>query len=201
MKRILLVTFLVVSATNIFAQQAFQSLAIGSSIPMAEVKMKSIDGKNYSIKDLMKKNGVMVMFSCNTCPIVVKYQSRTLEAIAEAKKNGFGVILINSNEDYRGGDDSYSAMQAYAKRQGYDVPYVVDDNSAVADAFGATRTPETFLFNTKGQLIYHGAMDDNQEAAQATRKHLATAISEAVNGKEVSVSKTRSVGCSIKRKA
>jgi hypothetical protein len=124
-----------------------------------------------------------------------------LEAIEEAKKNGFGVIIVNSNEDYRSGEDSYTAMQQYAKAQNYKVPYVVDDNSVVANAFGATRTPETFLFNAQGKLVYHGAIDDNQDASQAKRKHLASAISEAISGKDVTVNKTRSVGCSIKRKA
>ena len=201
MIRILLFAFIALAPTPLFAQQNFQALAIGSAIPMGDVKMKSIDGKNYAIKDLSKKNGVMVMFSCNTCPVVVKYQSRTIEAIREAKKNDIGVILINSNEGNRANDDSYAAMQQYATNQGYDVPYVIDENSALANIFGATRTPETFLFNAKGQLIYHGAMDDNQDATQATRKHLVTAISEVVNGKEISVNKTKSVGCSIKRKA
>jgi thioredoxin-related protein len=205
MKHILLVAFTaftVSSSCGQQASQAFEPLAIGASIPMADTKMKSVSGKEYSIKDMMSKNGVLVMFSCNTCPYVVKYQGRTLEAIKEAKDNGFGVIIINSNEDYRDGDDSYSAMQAYAKAQNYkDVPYVVDVNSSVANAFGATRTPETFLFNTKGQLVYHGALDDNQDASQAKRKHLATAISETIAGKSVSVNNTRSVGCSIKRKA
>jgi len=102
MKRIIFLVVLALSANTLFAQQSFQALAIGSSVPMAEVKMKSIDGKEYSIKDLVKKNGVMVMFSCNTCPVVVKYQSRTLEAINEAKKNGFGVILINSTKNTAG---------------------------------------------------------------------------------------------------
>jgi thioredoxin-related protein len=205
MKHLLLIAFIAFSITSSCGQQAspaFEPLAIGASVPMAEVKMKSVNGKEYAIKDMMNKNGVLVMFSCNTCPYVVKYQGRTLEAIKEAKENGFGVIIINSNEDYRNGDDSYTAMQEYAKAQNYkDVPYVVDVNSAVANAFGATRTPETFLFNTKGQLIYHGALDDNQDASQAKRKHLSSAINEALSGKAVSVNNTRSVGCSIKRKA
>jgi thioredoxin-related protein len=196
---IALVTFL---STTLIAQDNIQPIAIGSSIPKLEAKMKSVDGKEYAIKDMMSKNGVLVMFSCNTCPYVVKYQGRTLEAIKEAKENGFGVIIINSNEDYREKDDSYTAMQEYAKAQNYkNVPYVVDVNSTVANAFGATRTPETFLFNAKGQLVYHGAIDDNQDASQAKRKHLATAISEVLSGKDISVNKTRSVGCSIKRKA
>jgi thioredoxin-related protein len=199
---ICLIAFSVTSSCGQQASQAFEPLAIGSSIPMADAKMKSVNGKEYSIKDMMNKNGVLVMFSCNTCPYVVKYQGRTLEAIKEAKQNGFGVIIINSNEDYRSGDDSYTAMQQYAKAQNYsDVPYVVDVNSSVANVFGATRTPETFLFNAKGQLVYHGALDDNQDASQAKRKHLSAAISESISGKDVSVNNTRSVGCSIKRKA
>ncbi|HEX8334739.1 MAG TPA: thioredoxin family protein [Segetibacter sp.] len=202
MKKLFLVAFIALSTTVLVAQDNIQPIPIGSSIPKADVKMKSVNGKEYSIKDVTGRNGVLVMFSCNTCPYVVKYQSRTLEAVKEAQQNGFGVIIINSNEDYRDGDDSYNAMVQYAKAQPYNyIPYVVDVNSVVANAFGATRTPETFLFNAKGQLIYHGAMDDNQDASQAKRKHLATAINETISGKEVSVKNTRSVGCSIKRKA
>jgi hypothetical protein len=68
----------------------------------------------------------------------------------------------------------------------------------MADAFGATRTPETFLFNADGKLTYHGAIDDNQ-GGDVTRKHLRLAIDEQVDGKDISVKNTRSVGCSIKR--
>ncbi len=201
MKQIFLSAFISFLTTVLVAQQNPQHLAIGSPIPMADTKMKSVNGKEYSINDMMKNNGVLVMFSCNTCPVVIKYQLRTLEAIRDAEKNGYGVILINSNEDSRNGDDSYTAMQQYAKKQQYNVPYVVDNNSAAANAFGANRTPETFLFNSKAQLIYHGAIDDNQDVSVAKRKHLSTAINEAMKGKEVSVNNTRSVGCAIKRKS
>jgi hypothetical protein len=91
-------------------------------------------------------------------------------------------------------------MKAYAKSQGYKWHYVVDEKSAVADAFGANRTPETFLFNAEGKLVYHGAIDDNpQDAGSVSRKHLKEAIDETVNGKTVSVQTSRSVGCTIKR--
>src|SRR5687768_10265394 len=117
-------------------------LPIGSGIPKADVKMKDVSGKEISLKDAIKKNGLLVMFSCNTCPYVIKNQDRT-NAISEyALKNNIGVVLINSNEAYRSGDDSYEAMKAYAKDQGYKWHYVVDKNSEVADAFGANRTPE-----------------------------------------------------------
>lgn len=199
MKKLMLLFMMAVCCGSLIAQN-IQPLAIGSSIPMADKKMKSVDGKDYSIKDMAGKKGVLVMFSCNTCPVVAKYQSRALQAIKDARQNGFGVIIVNSNEAQRSNEDSYASMQAYAKAHGYnDVPYVVDNNSALADAFGATRTPECYLFDASGKLVYHGAIDNNQEAAQATRNHIFSAISETTSGKEVSVKESRSVGCSIKR--
>ena len=70
----------------------------------------------------------------------------------------------------------------------------------MADAFGANRTPECFLFDNNGKLAYHGAIDDNpSDAGSVSRKHLKEAINESVTGKEVTVKQSKSVGCSIKR--
>jgi thiol-disulfide isomerase/thioredoxin len=199
MKKVIMLSLIALFTRPLYAQN-IQAIAIGTALPHANTKMKSTNGKEFSIKDVMQKNGVLVMFSCNTCPYVIKYQARTLQAIKNAQENEIGVIIINSNETQRTGEDSYTAMQQYAKKQQYDVPYVVDENSVLANDFGATRTPECFLFNAKNELVYHGAIDDNQDASQVQRKHLATAIIETVGGKSVSVNNTRSVGCSIKRK-
>ena len=92
-------------------------------------------------------------------------------------------------------------MQAYAKEQNYSWNYVVDKFNKVADAFGANRTPENFLFNKNGKLVYHGAIDDNPgDASGVNRKHLKMAMDEMTAGKEVSVKESRSMGCQIKRK-
>jgi thioredoxin-related protein len=140
------------------------------------------------------------MFSCNTCPVVHKYESRTVESCKKALDNKIGVILLNSNEAYREKGDSYEEMKTYAGKLGYSWNYVVDNNSAMADAFGATRTPEIFLFDKHGKLVYHGAIDDNANGPdEVTRKHLSIAIDEMTGGKQVSTAKTKSVGCSIKR--
>ena len=175
-------------------------LPIGTAIPKADVKMKDINGKEITLKEAFKPNGLMVMFSCNTCPYVVKNQERTKEISKYALDNNVGVILINSNEGQRMGDDSFEAMQTYAKGQGYNWSYTVDKNAVLADAFGASRTPETFLFNKDQSLVYHGAIDDNpSDAGNIKRTHLKEAINEMVAGKDVSVKTSRSVGCSIKR--
>jgi thioredoxin-related protein len=186
-------------AFGLFSFTPIAELPIGAEMPNADVKMKDVSGKEVSLKDAKKKNGLLVMFSCNTCPYVIKNQQRTKEISAYALKNDIGVILVNSNEGQRSGDDSFEAMKQYAKSQGYSWYYVVDEKNALADAFGANRTPENFLFNKEGKLVYHGAIDDNPDEASVTRKHLKEAVDEMLNGKDITQKTSRSVGCSIKR--
>lgn len=175
-------------------------LPLGSAIPRPDIKMKDISGKEVSLADAKTEKGLLVMFSCNTCPYVIKNQARTYEVCKYAMGNGIGVALLNSNEAQRNDDDSFEDMKAYAKDQGYGWYYLVDQNSALADAFGANRTPECFLFDASGKLVYHGAIDDNpSDAGAVSRRHLLMAIDEMKSGKEVSVKQSRSVGCSIKR--
>jgi peroxiredoxin len=197
MKRLFLTCLL---GTCLLATQAQTSIAIGSNAPLLDKTMKDVSGKMIAVKDVMKQNGVLLMFSCNTCPYVIKNQSRTKEIAAFAKANNIGIILLNSNEAQRSGDDSFAAMQQYAKNQGYDFPYVVDANHQQADAYGATRTPELFLLDVQGKLVYKGAIDDSPaDIAKVNRIHAREAIKELVDGKSVSIKESRSLGCTIKR--
>jgi len=184
-----------------FTNVTNEPIAIGSEMPKANLKMQDISGKMLSLNDAALANGVLVMFSCNTCPYVLKNQDRTTSIARYALKKQLGVVLLNSNEAYRDEDDSFEAMRAYAKDQQYKWHYVVDKNHVVADAFGANRTPEIFLFDKNKKLVYHGAIDDNpSDGSAVNRQHLKMAIDELGEGKDISVKETKSVGCSIKRK-
>jgi peroxiredoxin len=186
---------------TIFCQaQSSRSLAIGSPAPFAAVKLKDVSGKEVSVSDAMGRNGVLVMFSCNTCPYVMRNQARTRQLAAFAKANNIGVILLNSNEGARNDGDSYAEMQSYARQQHYDFYYAVDANAQLADAYGASRTPEIYLFSANGLLQYKGAIDDNpSDAGNVKREHARQAIMEMAAGKPVTVKESRSVGCGIKR--
>lgn len=201
MKKILMAALPLAAIAIMAFKSVSDPLPIGAVLPNADTKMKDISGKEVSFKDAAKKNGLLVMFSCNTCPVVKKYQARTLAAAKLAAANDIGVIVLNSNEATRGEGDSFDDMKAYASEQGYNFSYVVDRNSAMADAFGATRTPEIFLFDKNSKLVYHGAIDSNQDAPDAadTKKHLHNAIDELVGGKAITTPVSRSVGCGIKR--
>jgi thioredoxin-related protein len=200
MKKLLFAAMPIAVVALLAMRPVADPLPLGSALPKADIKMKTTDGKEISLNDVKSKNGLLVMFSCNTCPYVIKNQERTKEVCSFAAKKGIGVAILNSNEATRGGSDSYEDMKDYAKEQGYQWNYAVDKNSELADAFGATRTPEVFLFDKAGKLVYHGAIDDNpSDAGSVSRKHLMVAMDEMLEGKEVSQKKSRSVGCGIKR--
>jgi len=200
MKRILFASLPIAAIAALTLKPVSDPLPIGAPIPSADVKMKDVSGKEVSLAEAKTSKGLLVMFSCNTCPYVIKNQARTYEVCKYAMGNGIGVALLNSNEAKRGDDDSFADMKAYAAGQGYQWYYLVDNNSALADAFGANRTPECFLFNSEGKLVYHGAIDDNpSDASAVSRKHLLSAMDEMNAGKEISVKESKSVGCTIKR--
>ena len=199
MRNTLLITAAVVSL-SLMAFTFTESLPIGSLLPKGDTRLKDISGKEISLKDVKNENGLLVMFSCNTCPYVIKNQERTKAIAAYAQKMNIGVILLNSNEGNRDGGDSYEAMQQYAKEQQYTFHYAVDRDNVLADAFGANRTPECYLFDKELKLVYHGAIDNNPgDGDNVSRKHLQIAVDELAAGKDIAIKETRSVGCGIKR--
>lgn len=177
-----------------------ESLPIGAAIPKANIRVKDVSGKDLSLQEAKQSGGLLVMFTCNTCPYVIRNQSRTNEICKYAQSNKVGIVLLNANEGDRMGGNSFSEMQSYARSQGYQWAYALDEKSVLADAFGASRTPECYLFDKNGKLVYHGAIDDSPgDANQVKRHHLKEAIDEMTQGRDVSVKETRSVGCSINR--
>lgn len=199
--KIVSVIALVAIVTTAFksATTVSPELEIGAAIPKAAVKMMDVSGKEVSLGDVKKEKGLLVIFSCNTCPFVKLSESRIKESIEVASKNNVGVIIINSNEAQRGEEDSFDEMKKYATSQAFNCSYVVDKNSEIADAFGASRTPHCFLFDKKG-LVYRGAIDDNVKDATAAKEHyLKDAIEAVGKGTAIKTNSTKSVGCGIKR--
>ena len=175
------------------------SLELGASAPRSEVAMKGVDGKSLTIAQAAGKKGTLVIFTCNACPWVKGWETRIAEVGNAAVQRGIGVIAINSNDPSLNSEDGYDEMQARAKKLGLRFPYVVDATSDVARAFGATRTPEAFLFDAKGELVYHGTIDDNSRDAKAVKSRwLSDAVIAVASGKPVAEAETKALGCSIK---
>ncbi len=188
-----------VSGTSIVAQD-IQQLPLGSTLPLGDVQMEDISGRNLSLNEVKGDNGLLVIFSCNTCPWVIKWEDRYPVVQELATVNDIGIILLNPNEDYRDKGDGMEDMILHAEKAGYNLPYVLDKNHRVADAFGASRTPHVYLFNAEDKLVYVGAIDDNaNSAADVEEFYLEDAIEQLSAGQAITRSTTKSIGCTIKR--
>ena len=178
---------------------AFDELAINAPIPEAAYKMKDVSGKEVSLADAKTDKGLLVIFSCNTCPYVKLSETRIKEYSELCATNGIGCVIVNSNEAQRSEEDSFDAMTKYYAAQKLKCFYTVDAGSKLANAFGATRTPQCFLFNAKG-LVYKGAIDDNVKDPAAVREtYLRDAINAVIKNTTPSKQETKSIGCTIKR--
>ncbi len=174
-------------------------LAIGSSIPMADVKMQDISDKEISLNEAMGEKGLLVIFSCNTCPWVHAWEDRYITLAENYVPKGIGMIAVNSNEAFREKGDGIDEMKVRAKDYGYSFYYTLDEGSRLANVFGATRTPHIFLFNKERKLVYRGAIDDNAGKPKKVKKpYLMNAMDEMLAGREAAVTSTKALGCSIK---
>ena len=176
-----------------------KELDLGSILPLGDIKMADISGKDVSLNDAKGKNGLLVIFSCNTCPWVIAWEDRYVELADTYKDKGVGIVAINSNETQFENVDSMEEMQAHAKEQGYNFYYTMDNGSKLASEFGATRTPHIYLFDNKDKLVYRGAIDDNaRKPAKVENTYLADAIDNMLAGSAIDPTATKALGCAIK---
>jgi peroxiredoxin len=196
MKRI---SFLI---TAIFAVAAFISfnnvsakdgLAVGSTLE--NFKLTDTSGAEKSFNDLKGKNGAVLIFLSVQCPVVKGYDERIVKLAADYQAKGINVIGINSN--------STEAMDKVKTHAGenYKFPVLIDKGNVLADKLGANVTPETFYFNEKNVLIYHGAIDNSRNGENITDNFLRDALNNSLGGKAVAKTSANAFGCSIKRVA
>ena len=167
-----------------------------------DFSLKNIDGKMVSMADFKDAKGFIITFTCNTCPYSVAYEDRLIELDKKYASKGYPVIAINPNNPEAKPGDSFEAMKTRAKEKGFTFPYIFDDGQKVYPAFGATRTPHMYVIakTPKGhQVKYIGAIDDNYKDAEAvTKRYVEDAVDALLAGKEVEVTTTKAIGCSIK---
>jgi len=186
-------------AINFGLSGSVLALPLGAKMPQTDVQMKNIDGKNMTLADIQGKKGTLVVFSCNACPWVIAWEDRISALGNEYRAKGVGVVAINSNDPTSNSEDGFDVMKTRAKEKGFKFPYVVDSTSGVAKAFEATRTPEAFLFNEKGELVYHGTIDDNAKKPEKVKNpYLQNALKALVTGKDIPQKETKALGCGIK---
>lgn len=161
-----------------------------------------VDGKYYSSEDFADKPILVIVFSCNHCPYVQAYESRMISFQKDFAERGVQLVAINSNETVNYPEDKYEEMVRNARRKNFNFIYLRDEDQSVANAFGATHTPEFYVFDKDRSLRYRGKMDDNwKEPHNVKENYLRDAVESILTGKDVRVPETFSIGCTIKWKS
>ncbi|RXG13081.1 AhpC/TSA family protein [Leeuwenhoekiella aestuarii] len=196
-----LTSLLVVSA---FAFAGFGDFANGYDLgdAVSDFKLQDVSGKQVSLSDFPDAKGIIVVFTCNTCPFALANEARILALDQKYKSKGFPVLAINPNSPELKAGEDFEAMQARAAAQGYTFPYLYDESHTVYSQFGATKTPHIYLLNREeNELVvrYIGAIDNSvRDASTVTKRFVEQAVEALLNAEAVEPAITKAIGCSIK---
>ena len=177
-------------------------LPLGTKMP--SFALLGIDGKTYTNEEFADKLGTLVMFICNHCPFVKHVNDELVNLTNELLAQNIGVIGINSNDSSQEkyAEDSFEKMKEYSQQLGYKFPYVVDTDQSAAKSFTAQCTPDFFLFDNNGSLIYRGQLDGSRPGNDkpVDGESLRNAVSSMLAGEEPLELQLPSMGCNIKWK-
>jgi peroxiredoxin len=205
MSRTFAILFLTLTA---WAQQPHPILAIGSPAPNFE--LPGVDGAIHKLADYSSSPVLVVVFTCNHCPIAQMYERRIADLAADYKDRGVAVVAIQPNDptairidelDSSDISDTLEEMQIRARYKHLTYPYLYDgETQSVTDAFGPQATPHVFVFDQERRLRYEGHMDNSYRAEQVKTKEARDAIDALLAHREVAVKHTGVFGCSTKWK-
>ncbi len=187
-------SFLVVLSAALLGARA-ADLKIGERAPDFTLPAAS-DAKAVALKDLLAKNkAVAVIFVATKCPVSNAYNPRMAALGKEYAAKGISLVGINSNKT-----EPAAEVKEHAEKNGFTFPVLKDEGNKVADAYGASHTPEVFVLDAKGNLIYHGRIDESQDDPKNVKSpDLRIALDAVLAGKPVPTAQTKAFGCSIKR--
>lgn len=171
-------------------------LSIGDDAPAFE-GLIGVDDKKYSLKDV-KQDVVIIVFTCNSCPYAVDVEDRMIQMVKDYSKKNVALFAINVNKVV---GDRFEDMKKRAKTKGFNYPYLFDETQKIAKAYGASRTPEFFVLNSKRKIVYMGALDDSPEGKDVKKTYLLDAVNhllEMKDPKSLKVKETIAIGCSVR---
>jgi peroxiredoxin len=168
--------------------------AVGAAAP--DFSLTTLDGKSFSLAQAAQSHkAVVVMFIATKCPYSNAYNDRMRDMAAAYEKQGILFVGINSNKT-----EPAEEVASHAKQHGFAFPLMKDPGNKVADLYAAGHTPEIFVVDPQGKLVYHGRIDENYEDAdKVTSPDLKNALDQMLAGKAIAKAETKAFGCSIKR--
>lgn len=179
---------------------------LGSEAPAFDLPIvnPSVDGKagdRRSLDDYKDVDVLVVVFMCNHCPYVKHIEGALIETAREYRTRGVQFVGICSNNAETHPEDSFEKMAERAEAKGYSFPYLRDESQEVARAYGATCTPDFFVYDEDRRLVYRGRFDETRpNQGEPTGQDLRKALDELLESGEVHIEQKPSMGCNIKWK-
>jgi peroxiredoxin len=155
--------------------------------------LPAADDKSYSLADFKSKELLLVVVTCNHCPVALDYEDRII-AFAKKYSEKIGVVAISVSLEE---DDSLAEMKKRAKKKDLPYPYLRDESQRIGRALGAYVTPQFFLLNKERKVVYMGLMDDEQNPKKVKEHYLADAADALLKGGKPAKSETQPFGCTI----
>ena len=172
------------------------STSLGAEAPQFD--LLGVDGQNHSLDSYADAGVLVLVQSCNHCPYVQAWEGRLSAIASDYADRGVRVVAVNSNDVVSHPEDSFEEMQKRSREQGFTFEYLYDEPQAVAQALGAERTPEVFVYDRDRRLRYHGAIDDNRDETGVSQQYLRDALDAVLAGSDPAVAETPPVGCTVK---
>jgi peroxiredoxin len=164
-----------------------------------DFNLPATDGKNYSIYSFKDAKFLVLFFTCNHCPYVKGSDEITRQTAEKYSKKGVKFVAINSNSASTYPEDSFEFMVRRMEEHKFPWIYLRDESQAIAEAYGALRTPHFYVFNEERKLVYTGrGVDNPRDASKVTVNDLDRTLDELTSGKPVSVAVTNPIGCNVK---
>ena len=208
MRKIFLLALAGMMSLTVYGQQAHPILALGSPAPNFE--LPGVDGKIHKLSDYANSKILVVVFTCDHCPIAQMYEQRIEKLYEDYGKRGVAVVAIMGNDpkatligelDSSDMGDTLAEMKIRAKYKHLDYPYLYDGaTQSVADAYGPQATPHVFIFDQSRHLRYEGRFDNSYRIEKVKTHDAQNAIDALLAGKPVPVTHTAVFGCSTKWK-
>ena len=171
-------------------------LNIGDAAP-AWTNLLGVDGKRHALTDLADKDAVVVVFTCNSCPVAADYEDRILafskKYAGPAGKVGLVAICVNQIPE-----DRLPKMKQRAEAKGFDFPYLYDETQQIGKQFGANFTPEFFVLDKDRKVAYMGGMDDSSSVDQVKNHYLEPAVEAVLAGSTPETAEAPAIGCRVR---
>ncbi len=173
-------------------------LPLGTKVP--HFRLPDPQGKLVSSDDFKDAPALLVAFICNHCPYVKHIRTEFAAFAKEYQAKSVGIVGIMSNDLGISPDDSPAKMAEESKQIGYVFPYLFDETQEVAKAYHAACTPDLYLFDGNGLLVYRGQFDASRpdNGIPITGSDLRAALDRVLSGQAVPTEQMPSIGCNIK---